>query len=163
MSDLKVRTVQIVNVLEKQDILLKDVTLRLFAANTLDEQWLSGVLQKPEGIDKLESFIGKFCRMQDNFIDKLTPLLLTMLGEISSSAINNLNKLERLNIISNANDWIDMRLIRNKLVHEYFDDISELLAHLILAKELANQLHHSYCKVKTMLNEKENPEGMKLL
>ncbi|SMM98911.1 hypothetical protein SPONL_236 [uncultured Candidatus Thioglobus sp.] len=153
MSEINTRITQIISVLEKEDVLLSDVSKRLFDAQILDENWLKNTLAKPEGIDKLESFGSKFCRMQDTFVDKLVPILLTKLGEISSSAVNNLNKLERLNIVSDANNWLDMRLLRNKLVHEYVDDTSELLEHLLLAKESSKQLHNSYSKVKNILNE----------
>ena len=155
MNEIKTRIKQIMSVLEKEDILLSDVSRRLFNEKILDEKWLENILKKPENIDKLESFSSKFCRMQDTFIDKLAPLLLTKLGEISSSAIDNLNKLERLNIVNNVNNWLDMRLLRNKLFHEYVDDISELLTHLLLAKELSKQLHNSYLKVKTILNDNQ--------
>ncbi|KAF3978470.1 MAG: hypothetical protein HFP77_01810 [Methylococcales symbiont of Iophon sp. n. MRB-2018] len=155
MNEINIRINQIMALLAKEDILLSDVCQRLFNQQTLDESWLKNILEKPEGLDKLESFGSKFCRMQDTFIDKLTPLFLIKLGEISSSAINNLNKLERLNIVDNVNDWLDMRLLRNKLVHEYVDDITELLTHLLLAKKSYRQLHNSYLKAKTVLNENQ--------
>ena len=155
MNEIKTRIKQIMSVLEKEDILLSDVSRRLFNEKILDEKWLENILKKPENIDKLESFSSKFCHMQDTFIDKLAPLLLTKLGEISFSAIDNLNKLEHLNIVNNVNNWLDMRLLRNKLVHEYVDDISELLTHLLLAKESSKQLHNSYLKVKTILNDNQ--------
>lgn len=72
---------------------------------------------------------------------------MQILGEISASAIDNLNKLEKLNIIDNVANWLDMRLLRNKLVHEYVEDSAELLVHLLLAKELYEELHNSYLKV----------------
>ncbi|SMM99282.1 hypothetical protein SPONN_404 [uncultured Candidatus Thioglobus sp.] len=155
MSEIDTRIAQIISVLAKEDVLLSDVSQRLFDAEVLDENWLKNTLSKPEGTDKLESFSSKFCRMQDTFIDKLAPLLLIKLGEISSSAIDNLNKLERLNIVSNVNDWLDMRLLRNKLVHEYVNDTAELLEHLLLAKESYQQLHISYLKAKKILNENQ--------
>ncbi|KAF3981976.1 MAG: hypothetical protein HFP78_04050 [Methylococcales symbiont of Hymedesmia sp. n. MRB-2018] len=155
MNEIDTRIKQIMGVLAKEDVLLFDVSQRLFNQQNLDESWLKNILEKPEGIDKLESFGSKFCRMQDTFIDKLTLLLLIKLGEISSSAINNLNKLERLNIVDNVNDWLDIRLLRNKLVDEYVDDISELLTHLLLAKKSYTQLHNSYLKAKNTLNENQ--------
>ncbi|WP_201341316.1 hypothetical protein [Abyssogena phaseoliformis symbiont] len=76
-------------------------------------------MKTPEGIDRLESFVSKFSRMQDMFVDKLLPLFLKQSGEIPKTAIDNLYRLEQLNIINNADNWVDMRLLRNKLVHKY--------------------------------------------
>lgn len=53
------------------------------------------------------------------FVDKLLPLFLKQSGEIPKTAIDNLYRLEQLNIINNADNWVDMRLLRNKLVHKY--------------------------------------------
>lgn len=65
MSDIELRIKQILTLLEKEDILLSDVHARLFNANNLNNEWLESVLNHPEGTDKLESFVSKFCRMQD--------------------------------------------------------------------------------------------------
>ncbi len=148
MNEINTRIKQILIILDKEDVLLQGVFKRLFNQEQLDLYWLQSILNSPDGIDKLESFVSKFCRMQDTFTDKLTPLFLTISGEVTSTAINNLNKLEQLDIIKNANDWIDMRLLRNKLIHEYVDDTQELLKHLLLAKQLCVKLHNSFLKIK---------------
>lgn len=153
MSELDIRIKQVMGVLDKENRLLSDVSERLFSADKLDINWFTAFLRHPENMDKLESFSSKFCRMQDTFMDKLTPLLLKKLGELSGSAIDNLNKLERLDIIKNANDWLAMRLLRNKLVHEYVDDLNELLTHLLFAKTHLIQLHNGYTTVQKILAE----------
>ncbi|WP_201339994.1 hypothetical protein [Isorropodon fossajaponicum symbiont] len=55
--------------------------------------------------------MSKFSRMQDMFVDKLLPLFLKQSGEIQKTAIDNLHRLERLNIINNTDNWVDMRLL----------------------------------------------------
>jgi uncharacterized protein with HEPN domain len=54
-------------------------------------------------------------------------------------------------MINNADDWVDMRLLRNKLVHEYVENIEELFNHLLLAKELAIELYDSFQKIKSRI------------
>lgn len=71
-------------------------------------------------MDRLKSFSAKFSRMQYTVIDKLLPLLLKTAGETPMTAIDNLNRAERLGFLTDANTWLQMRRRRNRLVNEYF-------------------------------------------
>jgi hypothetical protein len=153
MNDLDDRIKQIIATLEKEDGLVKGVIGRLFAQDLLSVTWLENTLDTPEGIDRLESFVSKFSRMQDMFVDKLVPLFLIRSGEIPKTAIDNLHRLEQLSIISDANDWTDMRLLRNKLVHEYVNDVAQLLEHLLLAKVFSVVVSQSFEKLKGILEK----------
>ncbi len=53
-------------------------------------------------IDTLESFAAKFSRMQDTIADKLLPVFLKTAGEPIGTVIENLNRAERLALISNT-------------------------------------------------------------
>ncbi|QKQ24684.1 hypothetical protein HUE58_06235 [Candidatus Ruthia endofausta] len=46
-----------------------------------------------------------------------------------------------------------MRLLRNKLVHEYADDTMQLLEHLLLAKEFSFELNQSFTNLKHILEK----------
>ncbi len=85
--------------------------------------------------ERVEAFIGRFGRLQDTLGDKLLPALLSHLGERPASLLDNLDRAERLGWIENANRWIDIRDLRNKMVHEYMEDPA------ILADAL-NSGHH---------------------
>ncbi|CAC9437745.1 hypothetical protein [uncultured Gammaproteobacteria bacterium] len=156
MNDLDERISQIITILEKEDVLIKGVISRLFDQNELSVVWLENTLNTPEGIDRLESFVSKFSRMQDMFVDKLLPLFLIRSGETPKTAIDNLHRLEQLNIISDANDWLDMRLLRNKLVHEYVDDMAQLFEHLLLAKTFFVVLSQSFERLRNILENQTN-------
>ena len=95
MNHLQLRMQQVIQILDKQDALLKGVMQRLFNQDNLDVKWLENTLTTAEGIDRLESFAAKFARMQDRFVDKLLPLFLRHTGEIPKTAIDNLNRLEQ--------------------------------------------------------------------
>jgi uncharacterized protein with HEPN domain len=146
--DLRERLTQILTLVEKEDRLLCGVRERLFQGPQLDAARLSALLETPEGIDRLESFTSKFCRMQDTFVDKLLPIYLRCLGELPGSAIDNLRRAEQLALIENAEGWVEMRLLRNRLVHEYVNDISVLSEQLLLAKTQAASLHESYLRIR---------------
>ena len=72
--------------------------------------------------ERVEAFVGRFGRLQDTLGDKLLPLLLLALGEKASSAIDNLDRAERLGIIKSADEWMAMRNLRNQMIHEYVED-----------------------------------------
>ncbi|MBK7815607.1 MAG: hypothetical protein IPJ52_15670 [Rhodocyclaceae bacterium] len=142
------RLAQVLTLLDKEDRLLSGVRNRLFQGPTLDAARLAALLETPEGIDRLESFTSKFCRMQDTFVDKLLPIYLRSLGELAGSAIDNLRRAEQLGLIDNAESWVEMRLLRNRLVHEYVDNVVVLAEQLQLAKQQAESLHQSYLKLR---------------
>jgi uncharacterized protein with HEPN domain len=73
--------------------------------------------------ERVEAFVGRFGRLQDTLGDKLLPVLLKALGEKTATAIDNLDRAERLGIIRSADDWMTMRELRNQMVHEYVEDL----------------------------------------
>lgn len=72
--------------------------------------------------ERVEAFVGRFGRLQDTLGDKLLPLLLSALGEKTSSAIDNLDRAERLGHIRSADEWMTMPNLRNQMIHEYVED-----------------------------------------
>jgi uncharacterized protein YutE (UPF0331/DUF86 family) len=42
--------------------------------------------------------------------------------ETPKAAIDNLNRMEKLGMLSSMTDWIEARNLRNRLVREYIDD-----------------------------------------
>lgn len=69
----------------------------------------------------IELLVNRFSKLQDFMGTKLTDAFLESKGEVTSAMtmIDKLNKLEKLNIIDDANLWFEMREIRNHLAHEY--------------------------------------------
>lgn len=76
----------------------------------------------PDLAERVEAFVGRFGRLQDTVGDKLLPLVLSVLGEKASAAIDNLDRAERLGLINSADEWMTMRNLRNQMVHEYVED-----------------------------------------
>jgi len=124
------RLVLLEPVLEREAALLGDVASRLFPCGDLDATWLAALLAVPEGCDKLESFVGKFCRMQDTLAGKYLPLLLEASEEPVGTAIDNLARAERLGWLEDAARWRRTRRARNWLVHEYLSDPADMLSAL---------------------------------
>ena len=88
----------------------------------------------------LDMMTMRFGKLQDIIGAKIFSLVLDLLGEDAASFIDKLNKLERLGYIDNANWWMDLREIRNQVMHDYPDDYEAIISHLSMLTLKANEL-----------------------
>ena len=72
--------------------------------------------------ERVDAFAARFGRLQDTTGDKLLPALLRLAGQSPGPAIDNLNLAEKWGWIGSVQDWLGMRALRNKMVHEYIKD-----------------------------------------
>jgi hypothetical protein len=137
-----VRLEQLLRLVAKEDNHLQAVRDRFLPKGLeIDSNWLKSTLEEDIGVDRLESFSAKFARMQDTVIDKLLPQLLKCAGETPMAAIDNLNRAERLGFLADADIWLQMRRLRNRLVHEYFESVDEMIPALKQAASFVVELH----------------------
>jgi hypothetical protein len=135
VNDLAARLARVLELGDREARHLAEVTQRFFGdTEAIDREWPAKQLATPEGIDRLESFGAKFSRLQDTLSDKLLPLFLRVAGELPGTAVENLNRAERLGIIRDTQEWLGARGLRNRLVHEYIDDLDALAASLDVAR-----------------------------
>lgn len=80
--------------------------------------------------ERVEAFVGRFGRLQDAVGDKLLPALLAALGERPGAVMDNLDRAERLALLTSAEEWMVMRGLRNQMVHEYVEDAAVLVGAL---------------------------------
>ena len=52
------------------------------------------------------------------------------MGEKTSAVIDNLDRAERLGLLSSADEWMTMRNLRNQMIHEYVEDLVVLASAL---------------------------------
>ena len=120
---------------------LKVSYLHLERLKTLSSDILqNNMLEKSEDfetIKTIDAFVYRFLKLQDYMGQKLFKNFLTSLGEDCDnlSFVDILDKLEKLNIIPSTDEWIQIRKLRNKLTHEYPDNISLVKDEIILAIE----------------------------
>jgi hypothetical protein len=84
----------------------------------------------PDLAERLDAFVSRFGRLQDNLGDKFLPQLLVALAEKPGAAIDNLDRAERLGWIESAETWLEVRKLRNQMVHEYIEDLAILTSAL---------------------------------
>lgn len=74
-------------------------------------------------------------------MDKLLPQYLRAAGERLGTVIDNLNRAEQLGLVEQTDDWIAMRRLRNRLVHEYIDEPEIMVEALRSAYPFVDRLH----------------------
>ncbi|MFN3882289.1 MAG: hypothetical protein ACK4L8_12780 [Nitrincola lacisaponensis] len=121
---------------------------RVFQDQQINLVWVKSLDKDPESAVQLEAFVSRFSRMQDSLADKLLPRWLECLAEKPGSQIENLNKAERFGVISNTEDWLMTRRLRNQLVHEYMTDTHVFLASLLEAKKKTDLLVQAYNNIR---------------
>jgi hypothetical protein len=85
----------------------------------LDKEKYLGL--KPEELSFIDQLIFRFSKLQDSMGGRLFPAILENLGEETKKIpfIDSLAKLEELEIISSADEWMLLRETRNIVTHEY--------------------------------------------
>lgn len=109
---------------------LLDTDKRLFGNLFTTVEEARKIAADPILTERLDAFVARFGRLQDTVGDKLLPALLTALAENPGAAIDNLDKAEKLGLMASADGWMEMRRLRNQMVHEYIDDMAVLASAL---------------------------------
>ena len=76
--------------------------------------------------ERVDAFVARFGRLQDTLGAALLPRLLEALLEPTGSVLDNLNRAEKLGWVRSAADGAALRLLRNRMVHEYVSDAAIL-------------------------------------
>jgi len=97
--------------------------------------WIEELENNIESSEMLDAFVSRFSRLQDTLGDKLLPALLRVSLEPIGSQLDNLLRAEKIGWINSTEEWIEIRSLRNRLVHEYMDSANDLLQALMTALE----------------------------
>ena len=143
--DRRQRLAQIIALVDKEDRHLVGVRQRLLGNNcAVNTARLNQLLAGDIAIDCLAPVGAKFGRMQDTVVDKLIPAVLTQAGESVAAAIDNLGRMQQLELIASADEWFEMRGLRNRLVHEYIDRPEDLAPAPERACRFTERMHTDY-------------------
>ena len=112
--------------------LLQGTDGRLFAL-PMDEARVSGLKDDPDLAERVDAFVARFGRLQDTLGDKLLPELLRQLAEPVGPMLDNLDRAERFGWLGSADEWLALRKLRNRMIHEYVRNPAELAQALLAA------------------------------
>ncbi|WP_404357449.1 hypothetical protein [Methylotuvimicrobium sp. KM1] len=146
-AEIQARLAFLVRVIEKEIEHLDYADQQVFSSS-FNRASIENLAHTPEYALKIEAFSSRFGRLQDTLGDKLLPALLTALGEFPKALLVNLDKAEKYGWLTSAEQWIALRQLRNRMIHEYIDDpdifYSALVAahnNLSLIKDFAGYLN----------------------
>ena len=107
---------------------------------TIDLQWVESLDNNDEHSEMLDAFVSRYGRLQNTLGDKLLPAMLRSSLEKTGSQLDNLLRAEKFGWIESTQVWIELRELRNRLVHEYIESPSTLLSALQQALHCVNLL-----------------------
>lgn len=111
----------LIRVVTKEARSLETTNKRLFTEPFTTERAAS-LDADPELAERVDAFVARFGRLQDTLGDKLLPALLAALGERPMPVIDRLDRAERLGLIPSSAQWMEIRQLRNQMIHEYVED-----------------------------------------
>ena len=104
--------------------------------------------------DTLDAISFRFSKIQSILGEKIFKLFLETLGfdTYEKSFLEILSELEKLNILK-RNEWLKLREIRNKIAHEYPDEIEEIIENLNEMIKSIKTFKKIHRKIREKLNE----------
>ncbi len=141
------RFLQTLEIVAKEGRHLTYSWIRLFN-QIIDVDWVDNLEKNADCAEQMEAFVSRFGRMQDTMADKLFPRWLLALAETPGSQIETLNRAERLGVLTSTERWLEMRNLRNRLVHEYMTDPAKFAQDLVLAKEYSLILIETFNRLR---------------
>ena len=113
---------------------LQTTTGRLFSSPfTADE--LQALCQNEDFAERLDAFVARFGRLQDLIGDKFLPAWLRAMQEPPMATVEMLDRAEKLGVLRSADEWVALRKLRNRMVHEYLWQYADLRGALLAARD----------------------------
>jgi len=122
---LQTRLQFLTRVVQKEARYLQETDARLFTDLFLGES-LQRLETEPLVAERLDAFVSRFGRLQDTLADKFLPALLDAMAEPRGAVVENLDRAEKLGWLDSTDRWLEMRKLRNQMVHEYIEDLTIL-------------------------------------
>ncbi|MCF7992550.1 MAG: hypothetical protein K9M02_19075 [Thiohalocapsa sp.] len=147
------RLVWLLEVAQREGRHLLATTERLLQED-IDADWVRRLDSEPILAERVDAFVARFGRFQDHLGNKLVPSLFGVMLEPAAAMLDNLNRLEKLRLLSSVMDWVEARNLRNRLVHEYMQDPSEFAQGLVRALHLVGLLLRTYNAVNRYIRDR---------
>ncbi len=150
------RFLSLAEIIRREGDLLLKTDARLFKVN-LDVACVGRLENEEKLAGRLDVFVSRFGRMQDTLGDKLIPSLLRFLVEKRGNSLDNLNRAEKFGLLTSVVEWLHVRNLRNKLVHEYMVDAEEFAMALNQAHVVVSSLVAAYNAINLFAHSRTPP------
>lgn len=104
----------------------------------------------------LDQFAYRYTRLQDDMGAKLIPAVLSALGEeiATMPMLDRLNRLEQLGWLPDAEEWSNLRRIRNEFTRDYPETMEERFERLQLAIASAHTVMEIFKSIRHKISER---------
>ncbi|MDF1568283.1 MAG: hypothetical protein RQ801_04020 [Spirochaetaceae bacterium] len=108
-------------------------------------------------IAHIDQLIYRFTKLQDAMGRRLIPATYHMLDPENDEAsfLDQLNSLEKYGFISDAERWHEFRILRNRLSHEYPDNVDQMIVVLNEFYRSVSEFLEIYFNFKSSLISRE--------
>lgn len=110
---------------------------------------------EPEELESFESYTGRFARLSDILIQKIFRLVDELDLDAQGTIRDRINRAEKKELIASSDAFIEIRMVRNDIAHEYLPEaIRDIFGKvLILTPDLLDGVERTvaYCKKYTEL------------
>lgn len=109
-----------------------------------------------ETVTLLDQFLYRFIKLQDAMGTRFIPVIAGLIygNNDPRPFIDNLNILEKNGAIDSAEKWQELRNLRNRLAHEYPDNIGQTVEALNLLMEEWTCLRDMYLSMKDYFEQR---------
>src|ERR1039457_3503516 len=77
---------------------------------------------EPEELESFESFTGRFARLSDILIQKIFRLVDELDLDTQGTIRDRINRAEKKGLIDNSDVFVEIRIVRNDIAHEYLPE-----------------------------------------
>lgn len=77
---------------------------------------------EPEELESFESFTGRFARLSDILIQKIFRLVDELDLDTQGTIRDRINRAEKKELIASSDVFIEIRIVRNDIAHEYLPE-----------------------------------------
>jgi uncharacterized protein YutE (UPF0331/DUF86 family) len=109
-----------------------------------------------EDMDQFEAFTSRFARMSDMLIQKIFRLIDKIELDDEGTIRDRINRAEKKGIIGSADTFIQIRIVRNDIAHEYHtENLKDIYKKVLeLAPYLLNCVEkiREYCKKRNYIS-----------
>jgi uncharacterized protein YutE (UPF0331/DUF86 family) len=108
-----------------------------------------------EGMDQLELLSSRFSRLTDFMVQRIFRLIDKLDLEIEGTIRDAINRAEKKGLIAEAETFIQARILRNRIAHEYVDEVmTEIFEEAV---RLVPMVLDSVKRVSEYVQRYENP------
>jgi hypothetical protein len=141
------KTDKLIAVLQEEIVIMDKASQVLALSYSRCEKIIDKPDYTEDETEALEALTSRFARLSDILLQKTWRTLFTLEFEEDGTPRDRINKAEKKELIASASSFLEMRILRNKIAHEYnVEDTNKLHKEVYHAipelLDAVKRLHH---------------------